>query len=92
MPQAEPNDATLFLPERRGLEALREAAAGCRGCHLWRGATQTVFGEGLKRSRVMMVGEMPRSCARLTTTRARRSGACSPRILRSSRTPFGATS
>jgi uracil-DNA glycosylase family protein len=38
---------------------LREAAARCRGCHLWRPATQTVFGEGLKRSRVMFVGEQP---------------------------------
>jgi uracil-DNA glycosylase family protein len=55
----EPNDATPFLPERRSLSALREAARGCRGCHLWRGATQTVFGEGLKRSRVMLVGEQP---------------------------------
>jgi uracil-DNA glycosylase len=55
----EPNDATPFLPERRSLRALREAAAGCRGCHLWRGATQTVFGEGLKRSRVMLIGEQP---------------------------------
>jgi uracil-DNA glycosylase len=57
--QSEPNDATPFLPERRSLEALRKAASGCRGCHLWRGATQTVFGEGLKRSRVMLVGEQP---------------------------------
>jgi uracil-DNA glycosylase len=56
---AEPNDATPFLPDRRSLTALREAAAGCRGCHLWRPATQTVFGEGLKRSRVMLVGEQP---------------------------------
>jgi DNA polymerase len=56
---AEPNDATLFLPPRRSLKALREAAANCRGCHLWRKATQTVFGEGLKRSRVMFVGEQP---------------------------------
>jgi uracil-DNA glycosylase len=56
---AEPNDATPFLPERPNLKALREAAAGCRGCHLWRPATQTVFGEGLKRSRVMLVGEQP---------------------------------
>jgi uracil-DNA glycosylase family protein len=55
----EPNDATPFLPERRSLATLREAAAGCRGCHLWRGATQTVFGEGLKRARVMLVGEQP---------------------------------
>jgi DNA polymerase len=56
--QPEPNDATPFLPERLSLKALREAAAGCRGCHLWRGATQTVFGEGRKGSRVMLVGEM----------------------------------
>jgi uracil-DNA glycosylase len=55
----EPNDATPFLPERRSLSALREAAMGCRGCHLWRGATQTVFGEGLKRSSLMLVGEQP---------------------------------
>ena len=57
--QSEPNDATPFLPEKRTLSALREAAAGCRGCHLWRDATQTVFGEGLKRARVMFVGEQP---------------------------------
>jgi uracil-DNA glycosylase family protein len=56
---AEPNDATPFLPERRTLKDLREAAAGCRGCHLWQGATQTVFGEGLKKARVMLVGEQP---------------------------------
>jgi DNA polymerase len=55
----EPNDATPFVPKRKSLRALREAAAGCRGCHLWRRATQTVFGEGLKRARLMMVGEMP---------------------------------
>jgi len=59
MPEAEPNDATPFLPERRSLKTLREAAAGCRGCHLWRHATQTVFGEGRKASRVMFVGEQP---------------------------------
>jgi uracil-DNA glycosylase len=57
--EQEPNDATPFLPEKLTLDALREAAAGCRGCPLWRGATQTVFGEGLKRSRVMLVGEQP---------------------------------
>jgi uracil-DNA glycosylase len=57
--QSEPNDATPFLPERRTLATLRKASAGCRGCHLWRGASQTVFGEGLKRSRVMFVGEQP---------------------------------
>ena len=59
MDASEPNDATPFLPEQRTLDALREAAAGCRGCHLWRPATQTVFGEGLKKARVMLVGEQP---------------------------------
>src|SRR5256885_4339768 len=59
MLEPEPNDATPFLPEARGLEALREAAAGCRGCHLWRDAIQTVFGEGLRRARIMFVGEQP---------------------------------
>jgi uracil-DNA glycosylase len=59
IPDAEPNDASPFVPERGGLKALREAAANCRGCHLWRRATQTVFSEGLKRSRVMFVGEQP---------------------------------
>jgi uracil-DNA glycosylase len=56
---AEPNDARPFLPERTSLKGLREAAVSCRGCHLWRGATQTVFGEGRKSSRVMLVGEQP---------------------------------
>jgi DNA polymerase len=47
------------VAQRRSLKALREEAAGCRRCHLWRGATQTVFGEGLKRAQVMLVGEQP---------------------------------
>jgi uracil-DNA glycosylase len=55
----EPNDATPFLPDKHTLPALRDAAAGCRGCHLWRAATQTVFGEGMKKARVMLVGEQP---------------------------------
>jgi DNA polymerase len=52
-------DATPFLPERKSLKALREAAAHCRGCHLYAPATQTVFSDGPKRARIMMVGEMP---------------------------------
>jgi uracil-DNA glycosylase family protein len=59
MATGEPNDATPFLPERPSLKALREAAAACRGCHLWRGATQTVFGDGRKSATVMFVGEQP---------------------------------
>jgi uracil-DNA glycosylase family protein len=59
VPEPEPNDATPFLPDKHTLPALREAAADCRGCHLWQGASQTVFGEGRKKARVMFVGEQP---------------------------------
>jgi uracil-DNA glycosylase len=52
-------DATPFLPDRINLTTLREAAAGCRGCDLYAPATQTVFGEGRKASRLMLVGEVP---------------------------------
>ena len=51
--------AADFLPERRTLPALRAAAAGCRGCPLWARGTQTVFGEGPRRARVVLVGEQP---------------------------------
>jgi uracil-DNA glycosylase len=51
--------AADFLPDRRTLPALKEAAAGCQGCHLYRNATQTVFGEGPPSARVIMVGEQP---------------------------------
>jgi DNA polymerase len=51
--------AADFLPANPTLKSLREAAGGCQGCQLYRAATQTVFGEGLKRSEVMLVGEQP---------------------------------
>jgi uracil-DNA glycosylase family 4 len=41
------------------LTAAKEAAAGCRACPLWRNATQTVFGEGPAKARLMLVGEQP---------------------------------
>ena len=56
---AETGTAADFLPERLSLKALREAAAGCTACPLWRTGTQTVFGEGRKASRLMLVGEQP---------------------------------
>lgn len=51
--------AEEFLPDQLTLPSLREAAAGCRGCELWREATQTVFGEGAGRATLMLVGEQP---------------------------------
>ena len=60
MPRAaESGSAADFLPERLNLTALREAATGCRGCHLWEVGTQTVFGEGARDAEVMFVGEQP---------------------------------
>jgi DNA polymerase len=51
--------AAAYLPDKLSLPLLREAAAGCRGCDLWKEATQTVFGEGLKKARLVLVGEQP---------------------------------
>ena len=51
--------AADFIPPRPTLPRLRDAAAGCRGCHLWKHATQTVFGEGPREAEVMLVGEQP---------------------------------
>jgi uracil-DNA glycosylase len=51
--------AAPFLPERSNLKSLREAVQGCRGCDLWEGTTQAVFGEGHKGSAVMFIGEQP---------------------------------
>ena len=51
--------AAPLVPPKPSLPKLRRAAAGCRACDLWRRATQTVFGEGPSRARVMFVGETP---------------------------------
>jgi uracil-DNA glycosylase len=51
--------ADAFLPARRSLRSLRDAAAGCRGCELYAHATQTVFGEGARAAELVLVGEQP---------------------------------
>jgi DNA polymerase len=56
---SETGTAAAFLPERLSLVTLREAARGCTACPLWKTGTQTVFGEGLKRARLLLVGEQP---------------------------------
>jgi uracil-DNA glycosylase len=55
----EPSGAAALIPERPTLKSLREAAAGCTACPLHETATQTVFGEGLQRARLMLIGEQP---------------------------------
>jgi uracil-DNA glycosylase family protein len=51
--------AAALIPEKPTLPRLREAAAGCRACHLWELGTQTVFGEGLESAELVLVGEQP---------------------------------
>ncbi len=48
-----------FLPKHRTLPQLREAAAVCKGCDLYCHATQTVFGQGPNRAKLMLIGEQP---------------------------------
>jgi uracil-DNA glycosylase len=51
--------AEELIPPRPSLKRLREAAATCHACPLWRTGTQTVFGKGSPRARLMLVGEQP---------------------------------
>ncbi|MGH7713368.1 MAG: UdgX family uracil-DNA binding protein [Gemmatimonadaceae bacterium] len=51
--------AAEFLPERLTLTSLKSAARECKGCGLYLHATQTVFGEGKRTARVVLVGEQP---------------------------------
>jgi len=44
---------------RRTIRGLREDAADCKACDLWKTGTQTVFGEGKQTSTVMFIGEQP---------------------------------
>jgi uracil-DNA glycosylase len=51
--------AAPLIPEHATLEELKQAAAGCQACPLWMTGTQTVFGDGLVTSRLILVGEQP---------------------------------
>jgi DNA polymerase len=51
--------AAALIPPRPTLRSLREAAASCRACELWKRGTQTVFGEGKRTAAILFVGEQP---------------------------------
>ena len=51
--------AEAFLPARRTIPALAKAVQGCRGCDLYRDATQAVFGAGARDAALVLVGEQP---------------------------------
>jgi uracil-DNA glycosylase len=59
MPASPSSPVQELIPDHPTLEALRERAAGCQGCGLYRDATQTVFGEGRASAEVVLVGEQP---------------------------------
>ncbi|MGN6743187.1 MAG: UdgX family uracil-DNA binding protein [Amnibacterium sp.] len=51
--------AERWVPENAGIDALREAAKGCRGCELWEPASQVVFSAGPPSASIVLVGEQP---------------------------------
>ena len=53
------SSAEDLIPEQLSLPLLKAAAADCRACDLWKKGTQTVFGDGRTRAKVMFVGEQP---------------------------------
>ena len=61
MPKANPSESKAWdlIPPRPTLSVLKNIAADCRACDLWKKGTQTVFGEGTRRASVMFVGEQP---------------------------------
>jgi len=58
-PRTQVETAAPLIPEQPTLDRLREIAAGCQACDLYKTGTQTVFGEGLKKAEVVLVGEQP---------------------------------
>jgi uracil-DNA glycosylase len=54
-----PRSALAYLPAGHDLASLQEAAKSCRGCDLYRDATQVVFGEGRPQASMLLLGEQP---------------------------------
>jgi uracil-DNA glycosylase len=58
-PRKPPFSAADRIPDRPTIPKVRDAAAECQACPLWKRGTQTVFGEGRDDSVIMFVGEQP---------------------------------
>lgn len=58
-PEEKERSAADFLPAKKTLKNLDKASQSCRGCNLYKDATQTVFGEGNAKARIIFVGEQP---------------------------------
>lgn len=59
MARTELPTAAALIPPGATLKQLREIAAGCQACDLYRNATQTVFGDGRANARMLLIGEQP---------------------------------
>jgi len=57
--EQEADGAAKFVPAGAGLSELKTAASHCKGCDLYRHATQTVFGRGSAHARIVFIGEQP---------------------------------
>jgi uracil-DNA glycosylase len=55
----ERDERDAAISKARSIARLRDLATGCRACHLWARATQTVFGDGPTDARLLIVGEQP---------------------------------
>lgn len=53
------HSAADYIPDTKSLDVLRDAAAHCKGCPLYKTGTQTVFGEGSASAKFVLVGEQP---------------------------------
>ena len=53
------DSAAALIPPNPTLRNLADAAKACQACDLWKGGTQTVFGEGKTNAELMLVGEQP---------------------------------
>jgi len=58
-PRTPVETAAPLIPADADLPGLRDVAAGCRACDLYKTGTQTVFGEGRATAEVVLVGEQP---------------------------------
>src|SRR5690606_31889999 len=56
---ANDGSAAPYVPDSRSLRVLAAASKRCRGCPLWKDATQTVFGSGKRSAPLVLVGEQP---------------------------------
>ena len=59
MPKTDEYARPATPPDTSSLTEVRDASRQCTACHLYKRATQTVFGEGPKAAPIMLVGEQP---------------------------------